>query len=52
MDKIIEIICIVDDFYKNFQSEMQKLQKLPESSKKHRKRPCEMSKSEVFNILY
>jgi hypothetical protein len=29
-DEITEIFCIVDDFCKNFQPEMEKLQKLPE----------------------
>jgi hypothetical protein len=50
-DEITEIFCIVDDFCKNFQPEMEKLQKLPEHDRKHRDRSCEMSKSEIITIL-
>jgi hypothetical protein len=50
-DKITEIFCIVDDFCKNFQSEMEKLQKLSEHDRRHRNRPCGMSDSEIITIL-
>jgi hypothetical protein len=50
-DKVTEIFCITDDFCKNFMPEMKKLQKLPESGKKHRNRLCEMSESEIITIL-
>jgi hypothetical protein len=51
IDKITEIFCVVNDFCKNFQPEMEKLQKLPEQDRKHRNRPCGMSDSEIITIL-
>jgi hypothetical protein len=50
-DKITEIYCIADDFCKEFSREFKKLKMLPEDGKKHRKRACEMSDSEIITIL-
>jgi hypothetical protein len=50
-DKITEIFCITDDFCKEFSKEMEKVPQLPETGKRHRHRPCEMSDSEIITIL-
>lgn len=50
-DKITEIYCIVDDFCKDYSTEISKRQVLPNDSKKHRSRSCEMSDSEIMTVL-
>ena len=50
-DKITEIYCIVDDFCKEFASEIKKHQLPSEGGKKRRNRSCEMSGSEIMTIL-
>lgn len=51
-DKVIEIFCTVDDFCKEFDSEIKKLKlvQLPED-KKHRSRSLSMSDSEIITVL-
>ncbi|MCL2596473.1 MAG: transposase, partial [Paludibacter sp.] len=52
LDKITEIFCIADDFYKYFDAETAKMPKLPTTDGKyHRNRPYEMSQSEIITIL-
>jgi len=50
-DKITEIFCIIDDFYKEYAIEISKKQILSSDGKKHRNRSCEMSDSEIMTIL-
>jgi hypothetical protein len=50
-EKIIEILCIVDGFCKEFAEEFKKLQILPDDGKKRRNRSCEMSGSEIMTVL-
>jgi hypothetical protein len=50
-DKITGIFCIVDDFCKNFQPEIEKPQQLLEYDRKLRNRSCEMSESEIITVL-
>ena len=52
-DKIIEIFCIIDEFTKNLDAELQKNLKIGSSSdgKRHRNRKCRLSDSETMTIL-
>jgi hypothetical protein len=50
-DKIIEIICTVDDFCKEYSLELSKLPKPDESGRKHPNCLCEMSESKLVTIL-
>jgi hypothetical protein len=53
-DKVIEIFCIIDEFTKNFNSELEKNLFLPSSSdgsKRHRRRKGQLSQSEVLTIM-
>jgi hypothetical protein len=52
-DKIIEIFCIADDFFKEFESEIQKhrLEAHADGDKRRRNRICTMSDSEIITIL-
>ena len=52
IDRVTEIFCITDDFYKKFSKEIQNYKVLPaDDGKKHRNRACEMSDSEIMTIL-
>ena len=53
-DKVIEIFCIIDEFTKNFNTELEKNLFLPSSSdgsKRHRRRKGQLSQSEVLTIM-
>jgi len=51
-DKITEIYCILDDFFKIYSKEIQKHKMLTaKDGKKFRNRACEMSDSEIMTIL-
>lgn len=52
-DKITEIFCIIDEFTKNLDAELQKNLKIEPSSdgKKHRSRKCRLSDSGIMTIL-
>jgi hypothetical protein len=51
IDKITEIFCITDEFCKKFDETVKNFQTLPESGKRRRNRPCEMSGSEIMTVL-
>lgn len=53
-DKVIEIFCIIDEFCKNFDSELAKNLSLPSrdlNGKRRRNRKCRLSDSEMMTIL-
>lgn len=50
-DKITEIFCIVDDFCKEFQAELDKQVKLSTLTAKTRNRSAQLSDSEIMTIL-
>ena len=49
-DKIIEIFCIVDDFCKEFDSNLKEMT-LKADGKKHRNRKASLSDAEIITIL-
>lgn len=49
-DKITEIFCIADDFYKKFDSNMKEMT-LKADGKKHRNRKASLSDAEIMTIL-
>lgn len=50
-DKVTEIFCIIDDFCKEYDSELEKMALLSPDGKKHRMRKWRMSRSEIMSIL-
>jgi hypothetical protein len=50
-DKIIEIFCIADDFYKEYELEIQKRTALTTNELKTRNRASQLSQSEIMTIL-
>jgi hypothetical protein len=46
-DKITEIYCAADEFYKKFDQEFENLKKMPQAGK----RTCQMSDSEIMTVL-
>ncbi len=50
-DKITEIFCIIDDFTKEYDQEIAKMGLSAPDGRKHRKRKCGMSRSEIMAIL-
>lgn len=52
-DKVTEIFCIIDEFCKNLDVELQKNLRLeaPADGKRHRNRKCSLSDSEIMTIL-
>jgi len=50
-DKIIEIFCIADDFYKEYESEVHKVAICAPSEVKTRNRATKLSPSEIITIL-
>ncbi len=50
-DKVIEFNVIIDDFYKNFLSELENLKKLEQSDKKFRNRDGKLSDTEMMSII-
>lgn len=50
-DKIIEIFCIADDFYKEYELEIQKTTVLTTNELKTRNRAAKLSQSEIMTIL-
>lgn len=50
-DKIIEIFCIADDFYKEYEFEIQKTTALTTNELKTRNRAAQLSQSEIMTIL-
>ena len=51
LDKIIDIFCALDDFYKEFSSEIQKHMIEQNCSQKKRNRQFKMSESEIMTIV-
>jgi hypothetical protein len=51
LDKITDIFCIADDFCKEYATEAQKSELLVDDGRRHRKRSCAMSDSEIITIL-
>lgn len=53
-DKVTNIFCVIDEFCKNFDAEMEKspLKELPSpDGKRHRRRKGQMSESEIMTII-
>ena len=50
-DKIIEIFCIADDFYKEYELEIQNRTALTTKELKTRNRASQLSQSEIMTIL-
>lgn len=50
-DKITEIFCIIDDFTKEYDQEIAQMGLSAPDGRKHRKRKCGMSRSEIMAIL-
>jgi len=50
-DKITEIFFFIDEFYKDFQEVIRGHILQPDTSRKHRNKPCRLSDSEVITIL-
>ena len=50
-DKITEIFCIIDDFCKEYDAEIEKMAISEPNGRKHRKRKWAMSRSEIMAIL-
>ena len=50
-DKITEIFCLIDEFCKEFDSNVKKHLLAPDSSKASRNKSCRMSDSEIITIL-
>ena len=50
-DKITEIFCIIDDFCKEYDAEIEKMPISEPNGRKHRKRKWAMSRSEIMPIL-
>lgn len=50
-DKITEIFCIIDDFCKEYDAEIEKTAISDSNGRKHRKRKWAMSRSEIMAIL-
>ena len=50
-DKVSEIFCIADDFCQEFDREIENLSLPLDGKKKHRRRKCQMSDSEIMTIL-
>ena len=46
-DKITEIFCIIDDFCKEYDAEIEKMAISEPNGRKHRKRKWAMSRSEI-----
>ena len=50
-DKITEIFCIIDDFCKEYDAEIEKMAIPEPNGRKHRKRKWAMSRSEIMAVL-
>ena len=50
-DKVTEIFCIIDEFDKNFESELKKNLLPVTDGKQHRNRKASLSDSEIMTIL-
>ena len=53
-DKVIEIFCIIDEFMKNFNAELEKnlfLTSMSDCGRLHRRRNGQLSQSEVMTIM-
>ena len=50
-DKITEIYCIADGFYKEFSKEIKNRQILPDDGKRHGNRSFAMSDAEIITVM-
>ena len=50
-DKITDIFCIIDDFCKGFDVEIERMALREPDGRKHRKRKWKMSRSEIMTIM-
>ena len=50
-DKITDIFCIIDDFCEEYDKDIEKMSLKAPDGRRHRKRSCVMSRSEIMTIL-
>ena len=50
-NKITDIFCIIDDFCQEYDKDIEKMSLKAPDGRRHRKRPCTMSRSEIMTIL-
>ena len=50
-DKITDIFCIIDDFCEEYDKDIEKMSLKALDGRRHRKRSCVMSRSEIMTIL-